>query len=277
MMLVSACAQNTGRGIVDSNAPLRVKAEDERLAKERLASDDAKQRRTTSSLGLARLMAAQGQLEIAASYLDEAKGQEPKNPEVYALEGAVLRKQGKLKGAQEAYRKALSLAPELAEAHDGLGVIANLQGRRQDALEHHKMAVGSAPQESRFQNNLGFTYYLLNETEQAIDAFRLAVAGDPASSQYHNNLAFAYGRSGRYAEAFFEFQQAGILVEAYNNLGFVYQSQGRFAEAAELYSKALDLDPGMNQARENLRTICDRISNVEKLCLVQESRLEGAR
>jgi len=68
-------------------------------------------------LGMARLAAASGDRDGAARYVEEAVAKDPKNPEVFMMNGSLLRLLNKPDEAVAAYDKALALKPDHRGAH----------------------------------------------------------------------------------------------------------------------------------------------------------------
>jgi Flp pilus assembly protein TadD len=252
---------------------LRRQAAQARALKEQLTAADLEQRRTISAVELARLMIAQRRFDLAERYLDDAARETPRNAQVAALRGTLFRERGEPALARHAYEEALRLDATLAEAHDGLGQILTRERRYADAAAHFRKAVETAPHDARFQNNLGFAYFLDGQIDPAIAAYEAATAAAPDAAQYHNNLGYAYGRAGRFPEAFRAFRRAGTEAEAFNNLGFVYQARADYREAAKLYDRALDRDPTLGRAYQNLILVCAKLDRGDSACT--RSRAEG--
>ena len=264
MLLGSGCASF---GRTDGSTDLlRLKAEQDRMLRERMAASDESQRRPMSALGMARLLVQQGKFDLAAGYVERAVADEPKNPEAAYLEGVVRRQRHELPPAKAAFERAVKLAPKMADAYDALGQVANLAGDHERAVEHYRQALAIRPGHPPYLNDLGFAHYLLGQIDQAVAAYNDALAVAPTVPLYHNNLGFAFGRAGRFADAFREFRLGGNEATAYNNLGFVYQSRGEAREAVKMYAEALRSDPRLGRAYQNLVQTCAQLPAGESAC-----------
>jgi hypothetical protein len=91
-------------------------------------------------------------------------------------------------------------------------------------------------------------------TEEA--AWRHTAEGNPEAWMAHNNLGNALARSGRFAEAVEQYQDAIAILPGYadphNNIGNVLQQEGRFSEAIEQYKQALQINPNYADAYNDL-------------------------
>lgn len=92
-----------------------------------------------------------------------------------------------------------------------------------------------------------------------IDLFRSAAAAVPRSARAHMELGSAYGHVGRIEDARRHFTEAltiypGYTVAAYN-YGNALVRAGRFGEAEAAYRRALDQDPKLGRAWNNIALV----------------------
>jgi len=181
--------------------------------------------------------------ELTAGYLGEVFGGppeertgvprdlwiEPQNADEFVLLGLALMKRGKIKLAARAYRKAVELAPKNASARNNLGNVLLSGGRADQAVEHLELAYRLDPSKPIIRYNLGNAYLVLGKTEEAIKHLEAAVAGLPVDG--------------------------GV----FNNLGAAYADRGRFREAAAAFQRAVEIEPDMANARENLIRVREKI------------------
>ncbi|MBI2559852.1 MAG: tetratricopeptide repeat protein, partial [Planctomycetes bacterium] len=71
----------------------------------------------------------------------------------------------------------------------------------------------------------------------------------------HNNLGYIYGKQGLYDMALDEFKLAVDEAEAYNNLGYIYYMNGEDENAISTFKKALQINPNLEKARNNLEKL----------------------
>ena len=96
-------------------------------------------------MGLARLSAVRGDREAAVLYVDQAVAKDPKNPEVFIMQGAMLRSMNKPDEALGAYDKALALKPDHRGAHIEKAYIEIARGKFDAAKKEVEAAEKNAP------------------------------------------------------------------------------------------------------------------------------------
>ncbi|HEV8038522.1 MAG TPA: tetratricopeptide repeat protein [Bryobacteraceae bacterium] len=140
-----------------------------------------------------------------------------------------------------------------------LAVALNKQGRYQEGEIHLRKAIQLAPNEADYHVNLAGilvrTGRLEDASLEAQDALRLA----PDKAITAETAGVIALRRGFYQEAVLRFDQAArlgfdrnILATALNDTGASLASRGQPANAELLIRKAVDLNPGLVQARRNL-------------------------
>lgn len=104
----------------------------------------------------------------------------------------------------------------------------------------------------------GRQFHLAGQYAEAQKAYLSALAIDPAHAEAKNAMAALIGASGDLNRAI------GMLVElgqrhpkshVFANLGHAYQMRGQFFEARDAYQRAVDLDPGNENARRKLAAL----------------------
>lgn len=96
-------------------------------------------------MGLARLSAVRGDRDAALLYVDQAVAKDPKNPEVFIMQGAMLRSMNKPDEALGAYDKALALQPNHRGAHIEKAYIEIGRGKFDAAKKEVEAAEKNAP------------------------------------------------------------------------------------------------------------------------------------
>lgn len=96
-------------------------------------------------MGLARLSAVRGERDAAVLYVDQAVAKDPKNPEVFIMQGAMLRAMNKPDEALAAYDKALALRPDHRGAHIEKAYIEIGRGKFEAARKEVEAAEKNAP------------------------------------------------------------------------------------------------------------------------------------
>ncbi|WP_208281000.1 XrtA/PEP-CTERM system TPR-repeat protein PrsT [Massilia oculi] len=96
-------------------------------------------------MGLARLSAVRGERDAALLYVDQAVAKDPKNPEVFIMQGAMLRSMNKQDEALSAYDKALALKPDHRGAHIEKAYIEIARGKFDAAKKEVEAAEKNSP------------------------------------------------------------------------------------------------------------------------------------
>lgn len=133
--------------------------------------------------------------------------------------------------ALEELDAALELNPpasDEASIHTQRGVALKDLGRIAEAKEALARAAGFPEPHSEVFNLLGFCHYLLKEHDESIEAFSRAIELEP-----------------------------GLGIN-YANIGSNLRELGRFEEACAMYQHALDMDPSLDFARQNLERLKGR-------------------
>jgi tetratricopeptide (TPR) repeat protein len=110
------------------------------------------------------------------------------------------------------------------------------------------------------RNNRAVLQELLGDLDGAEDTLRAALSEDPSVPQLSKNLGDLHYRGGRYDEAWDAYQRAVKLQpqlgdDVYFKLGNIAYKRLDRESAAELWRKALELNPGHELARTNLDTV----------------------
>jgi protein O-mannosyl-transferase len=140
-----------------------------------------------------------------------------------------------------------------------LAVALNKQGRYREAEIHLRKAIQLAPNDADYHVNLAGllvrTGRLENASVEAQDALRLA----PDKAITSETAGVISLRRGYYQEAILRFDQAArlgfdrdILATALDDTGASLASRSRPADAEPMLRKAVELNPGLVQARRNL-------------------------
>jgi ribosomal protein S12 methylthiotransferase accessory factor len=123
---------------------------------------------------------------------------------------------------------ALALDPpaqDEASIHTQMGAALKDLGRYAEAKQALAKAAAFPEPHHEVFNLLGFCHYMLKEHEEAIAAFARAIEIEP-----------------------------GLAIN-YANIGSNLRELGKIAEACKMYEHALELDAGLEFARENLERL----------------------
>jgi len=213
------------------------RAEAEQALRERLAKGDG----VALRVGLAEVLLAGGQPDAAEAECRAALKQDEKNvPAMVVLASAYARK-----NRHELARMVLENARQVNEADPAVW------------------------------NRLGFVELALGNRAQALEHFRTAASLRPDYPEAHANygtlLAEADDFSGAVQELELAVKHAPRLAGAWLSLGNARRGLQQFEQAEAAYRKALELEPGLNDAHFNLAVL---YLDVEKADLPTLQRLE---
>ena len=207
--------------------------------------------------------------------------------------GFDLARRGDLAEAERHFREALRPQPNLVEGHAGLGINLRRQGRPREALPHLQRAVAMRPRDVRHRVSLASVLADLGRKDEAIAQLRTALNLSPRFADAHEGLAALLQEQGRTDEALQHYLAtleedparmavyapaaallaqkddlagaARLLAEALRrkpdsavtcyNLGVTFERMGRLAEARQTYAHCLELDPGLEPARQRLELL----------------------
>lgn len=151
------------------------------------------------------------------------------------------------------------------QAHNRLGAREFNRGHVDVALEHFRTATRLRPDLAETQNNLGSAVLAKKDTQRAIQHFREALRLSPGIVAIQSNLANALVLDGQIEEARGLYgdlsrrfpQSASFLC----NWGVTLYRTERTAEAVAAFRRALEIDPNLADARENLRVAIEAINS----------------
>lgn len=215
-------------------------------------------------LNLAGLLARlPGRLPEAMAHYAEALRLRPDWAEAhFRMANALAPLPGRQAEAIAHYETALHLEPGLAVAHFNLAnTLASLPGRLAEALPHYEAVVRLKPDSADAHVNLANV--LATQPGRQADAvahYETALRLKPESANAHANLAnLLASLPGRLPEAIPHYEAVVRLnpadLEARNGLGVAYARLGALDQARAEWEKALELNPGFEAARTNLRLL----------------------
>jgi len=165
------------------------------------------------NLALGDLYRVQGDPEQALHYYDLVAGDPALRWQGLARRAQVHVERGEDERAMRDFRQALQASPGNAEVHAELGYQQYRLGRYRDAIDAYRTAVELRPDLSEYWSMYGALLQLAGDNDQAEAALRRSLALEPNES-------------------------------ALSNLGTALYRKGDYAGAADLYRRAIELNPG---------------------------------
>jgi tetratricopeptide (TPR) repeat protein len=161
------------------------------------------------------------------------------------------------------FARAVRVTRDNAFAWGNLGIDALDAGRLDEALADFQAAARAKPDEARAQYNLGVAYRRKAMYPEAEREFARTLALSPHDPHAQLNLGLVLAVQRRYEEAFPHYEAALALMpddpdtrtsysNALSNAGAQLGAQGRREEAIRMFRRALEVEPGNVEAKENL-------------------------
>ncbi len=175
--------------------------------------------------------------------------------------GTTLVEMGRPDLALPHFQAAVTFMPQLSGAHYNLGILAQQQGHLDDAAREYQLALRYASDENgaaRAHNNLGFLWLNQGNLKPAIEQFSAALQIYPDKQNSLFGRGTAEYRLGNLDAAVADFSRAAKIAPmapADFWLGRALEDKGQFEAAINAYEAALQLAPGMTEARER----CDAL------------------
>lgn len=172
------------------------------------------------------------------------------SPELYIAAAQVHESAGRLAQAENAFQQAFRLAPRHLPTHLAYARFKDRQHQSREALEVYLRLAAEYPNEATVFNDLGMYYARRGMHQEAIAAFERAVQLQPKRPLYRNNLAVVLIQNDSLEPALAQLLAVYTEPEACYKLGYLLQKKGDQQRALEYFGQALQLNPGMLEARQ---------------------------
>lgn len=170
-------------------------------------------------------------------------------PELHLSMAKYQEELGKPALAEQSYQQALRMAPKHLAAHLAYARFKERQGQTREALQLCQKAAKLWPNESAVFNDMGLIYARHGMNAEAMAAFSRAIEMQPKRALYRNNMAALLVETGHSDQAMKQLASAYPEADACYKLGFLLQAKGDTQRAVGAFSRALALNPSMNEAR----------------------------
>jgi Tfp pilus assembly protein PilF len=175
--------------------------------------------------------------------------------------GAAFMDKGEPAAAFPHFLAAVQYAPDLGSAHYNLGVLLHKQNQLMEAANQYRLAIahaGDAQEAAQAHNNLGVLDLGLNNLAVAKGEFDKAIALNPNEVNSYLARGTVEFQLGSVNDALADFTQAVSRAPSpvsFYWLGRAEEAKGDFARAKGAYQAALQLAPGMVEARTRLESL----------------------
>ena len=198
----------------------------------------------------------------ALEALEVALDLDPNHLQAIVATGNAHLKLGDIDEARATYFRALKLRPEYPPSLDGLARVEEARANDEEAIRTYLRAIASDKGYAASYTHLGDLYLRVGRIEEAVHLLEEAVEVRPDFAPGLNRLALAYGRLGLHNEAIATVQSA-MEIEPRSalhaaTLGELQIAQGFVLAAENSFLQALELDPGLPEARRGLAEVARR-------------------
>ena len=175
--------------------------------------------------------------------------------------GAALMEEGHPAAAFPHFLAAVRYSPDLASAHYNLGVLLHKQNQLPEAANQYRLAIshaGDAVEAAQAHNNLGVLYLGLNNLSVAKSEFDKAIALNPNEVNSHlarGNIEFQLGDVDAALTDFSAAASRAPTPASLYWLGRAEEAKGDLSHAKGAYQAALQMAPGMTEARTRLESL----------------------
>ncbi len=170
---------------------------------------------------------------------------------------------GELERAIADYAEALRLRPDYMQAFYNRGHNYAALGRHDQAIADFTRAVELRPGEARVFYNRGKSYTALGQFERAIADFTRTLQLRPHDPDAYIDRGVASAQLGDYDRAIADFTASLRQEEdafAFFSRGTIYLATGEYRRAVDDYDRALQLDPGFEDAIRNRATAREKLA-----------------
>jgi protein O-mannosyl-transferase len=172
--------------------------------------------------------------------------------------GVALMERGEPELAAPHFLAAVRLSPDLASPHYNVAVLLQKHGQLEDAEREYRAALALSSDQAEIvqsHNNLGILYLDEHKYPAAIAELNAAIAMDPAEQNSYIGRGTAEMQTRNVDAAIADFARAAQIAPsplALYWLGQAFESKGDAQQAMKAYAAALQLAPGMSEARARL-------------------------
>ncbi|MCZ6761777.1 MAG: tetratricopeptide repeat protein [Gammaproteobacteria bacterium] len=174
---------------------------------------------------------------------------------------------GDYRKAFQLTREACDLQPDNAKLWITAGTLGGRLGELEQAEHCLRKALALAPDSATALENLSVTLVGRGEAEKALEYATQAIRLQPAAATF-DRRGYILAQLRRHDEAIRDFRKAldadPQLADAHNNLGVSLQATGYSEEAIESFSRAAELRPAYADAWNNKGLACQALGRFEE-------------
>lgn len=213
---------------------------------------------------LARHLESEGDMSGALAALQRAAAADPGSAEIQAEIALLQYRRNQHDEAEKAAKAALALDIDNVEANRVLGFLYTNAAQNEratpaqrvaylrDAISHLERVAAQGSPDLTVVSMLGRLYLTTGQNDKAVERLTEAVVQNPFSFDARRVLAMAYGEMKDFRSAIAVLQDLASEEPRVHALIGDYQVKGgEFAEAADSFTRALAVQPGSRELKEN--------------------------
>jgi tetratricopeptide (TPR) repeat protein len=213
-------------------------------------------RDVAARVGLARALAADGQLDRATTELQRVMTSAADNAEAHALMGQILMARKDPAGARRAFERCVQLDPRNLEAMSGLVHLDVGAAHLTEAQQRVDAGLAQTPDDPSMLVLAARTHATGGDTTRAESLLKKAIATDPTFMDAYRVLGQLYIGQRKLDDALAEYRRIAERspgnVMAETMMGMILQVQGKRAEAMRVYEAIVAREPRAVVASNNL-------------------------
>ena len=191
--------------------------------------------------------------------------------EIYFRLGIIYKQQGKHEMSMRCFRSILKNPPRPLSETDiqfQIGHVYEFQGEYDKAKESYESVLQSSPNHAKVLRQLGWLYHQTNSftsQEKAVELLETSIKIEPNDSQSWYLLGRCYMAQKDHTKAYESYQQA-VYKDGGNpifwcSIGVLYYQIGQFRDALDAYTRAIRINPYMNEVWLNLGILYESCNN----------------
>jgi tetratricopeptide (TPR) repeat protein len=209
-----------------------------------------------SSVALAAILSANGELDAAIEILQQARGQHEKDVRILYSLGHCYERQGKVDQAFDFYQQSTLWRPFLREPYQRLAALHLSQFDYENSIRQYQILQREFPEDIWIYLVLGQMYLHIKDYPNAVLQFEKALTIEPDNFELHDDEVESLAKSGQFEDAIQRMHQLietqGDFSDSYVRLADLYCQINNDDAAVSSYHKALALHPGYLEAAVKL-------------------------
>lgn len=204
-------------------------------------------------------LAASGKPAEAAAQYQAVLGRVPKDVRVLNNLGLLYAEQGKTEEAVDLFRRALEYVPDYGLARANLGNLLVQSGDFDGGIRVYREGLDLDPENADLLNGMGYQYATHGDLKEAVACYEAALRLQPEFTRARVNLAHAWLRLEDADRALKEFETLSRNDPSNPDfpleMGNIHAGAGQYEEAVRHYTRALEIAPEFEAARNNLEVV----------------------